>query len=127
MGKSKQYADVKMFKTTDNEGHLLIESNSIETTFCEVGTLTSNNNNGIVTWNSGDITHLNFTSDDFQLMYDAESNIITMTYGDLNIWLELTGLIQIIKNTGQTIEEMEEELKKREIELQKSHIEEKGE
>ena len=56
----KHYADVQMIKTTDLEGRLVIDSKSVQTTFDKDGTLTFNEDNGVLTWNSGDITHCNF-------------------------------------------------------------------
>lgn len=96
-----------MIKTTDMEGRIVIDSRSIETTFDNDGTLTLNKNNGILTWNAGDITHLNFTSDNFMIMFDAESNIITLTSGEKNIYYDLNNLKQMIQDQGLTIEEME--------------------
>ena len=99
--------NVPMIKTTDMEGRIVIDSRSIETTFDNDGTLTLNKNNGILTWNAGDITHLNFTSDNFMIMFDAESNIITLTSGEKNIYYDLNNLKQMIQDQGLTIEEME--------------------
>lgn len=103
---NKHYADVQMIKTTDLEGRLVIDSKSVQTTFDKDGTLTFNENNGVLTWNSGDITHCNFTSDDFMIMFDAESCILTLTTGDKNIYYNLEDLKKMINEKGLTLEEM---------------------
>ena len=113
----KRYSkvNVPMIKTEDAEGRLVIESRSIQTTFDNDGTLTFNANNGILTWNSGDLTHLNFTSDDnFMIMFDAESGLITMTFGDKNIFYNLEDLKKQIQEIGYTTEELEKILNKKE-------------
>lgn len=103
---SKHYADVKIFKSTDPQGHLEIESNSVITTFYETGTLSANNNNGVMCWSSGDITHLNFDNK-FSIMYDAENETLTFSDDtDKNLWYKLEDLIALVKETGHTIEEM---------------------
>ena len=99
--------NVPMIKTTDDEDRLVIDSRGVQSTFDMDGTLTSNNNNGVLTWNSGDITHLNFTGDDFMIMFDAESRILTLTAGDKNIYYTLDTLKELIQEKGMTIEEME--------------------
>ena len=105
--KKHSNVNVPMIKTEDNEGHLLIMSRGNQTTFEEEGTLTSNTNNGVITWNCGDITHLNFTDEDFMFMYDVESNIITLTSGEKNIYYNLDQLKKLIEEKGLTIEEMD--------------------
>lgn len=112
----KKYSkiNVPMNKTTDLEGRLVIDSRGVQSTFDPDGTLTFNGNNGILTWNSGDITHLNFTSDDFSIMYDAESNLLTLTAGDKNIYYQLDTLKELIQEKGYTIEEMEKILEESE-------------
>lgn len=105
--------NVPMNKTTDPEGRLVIDSRGVQTTFDPDGTLSFNVNNGILTWNSGDITHLNFTSDDFSIMYDAESNLLTLTAGDKNIYYQLDTLKELIQEKGYTIEEMEKILEEK--------------
>ena len=105
--KKHSKVNVPMIKTEDAEGHLLIMSKGNQTSFEEEGTLTSNNNNGVITWNCGDITHLNFIDEDFMFMYDAESNVITLTSGDKNIYYNLDDLKKLIEEKGLTIEEMD--------------------
>lgn len=113
--KRHSQTNVPMVKTEDAEGRLVIESRSIQTTFDNEGTLTFNGNNGILTWNSGDLTHLNFTSDDnFMIMFDAESGLITMTFGDKNIFYNLEDLKKQIQEIGYTTEELEKILNKKE-------------
>jgi len=113
--KRHSQVNVPMVKTEDAEGRLVIESRSIQTTFDNEGTLTFNGNNGILTWNSGDLTHLNFTSDDnFMIMFDAESGLITMTFGDKNIFYNLEDLKKQIQEIGYTTEELEKILNKKE-------------
>lgn len=113
--KRRSQVNVPMVKTEDAEGRLVIESRSIQTTFDNEGTLTFNGNNGILTWNSGDLTHLNFTSDDnFMIMFDAESGLITMTFGDKNIFYNLEDLKKQIQEIGYTTEELEKILNKKE-------------
>ena len=105
----KKYSrvNVPMVKTIDPEDRMVIDSMSIETTFDPEGTLTFNKNNGVLTWNSGDITHLNFTGEDFMILFDAESGLLTLTAGDKNIYYELTSLKEQILEKGLTVEEME--------------------
>lgn len=112
----KKYAriNVPMIKTHDMEDRYVVESLSIQSTFDPQGTLTFNQNNGILTWNSGDITHLNFTSDDFMIMFDAETGLLTLSAGDKSIFYNLEDLKKQITEKGYTVEEMEAELKKRE-------------
>lgn len=113
--KRRSQVNVPIVKTEDAEGRLVIESRSIQTTFDNEGTLTFNGNNGILTWNSGDLTHLNFTSDDnFMIMFDAESGLITMTFGDKNIFYNLEDLKKQIQEIGYTTEELEKILNKKE-------------
>ena len=113
--KRHSQVNVPMVKTEDAEGRLVIESRSIQTTFDNEGTLTFNGNNGILTWNSGDLTHLNFTSDEnFMIMFDAESGLITMTFGDKNIFYNLEDLKKQIQEIGYTTEELEKILNKKE-------------
>ena len=113
--KRRSQVNVPMVKTEDAEGRLVIESRSIQTTFDNEGTLTFNGNNGILAWNSGDLTHLNFTSDDnFMIMFDAESGLITMTFGDKNIFYNLEDLKKQIQEIGYTTEELEKILNKKE-------------
>ena len=107
MKKHHARINVPMIKTTDDEDRFVIDSRGVQTTFDMDGTLTSNNNNGVLTWNSGDITHLNFTGDDFMIMFDAESRILTLTAGDKNIYYTLDTLKELIQEKGMTIEEME--------------------
>ena len=106
--------NVPMTKTTDAEGRLVIDSKSIQSTFDPDGTLTFNCNSGVLTWNSGDITHLNFTSDDFMIMFDAETGLITMSAGDKHIYYIIDDLKKQIQEKGFT----EEELNKMLIELE---------
>ena len=108
MKKKYSKINVPMIKTTDDEGRLIIDSRSIQSTFDNDGTLTFNSNNGVLTWNSGDITHLNFTSDDFMIMFDGETGIITMTAGDKNIYYQIDDLKKQILEKGFTQEEMEQ-------------------
>ena len=109
--------NVPMIKTTDDEGRLVIDSKSIQSTFDPDGTLTFNNNNGILTWNSGDLTHLNFTSDDFMIMFDGETGLLTMTAGDKHIYYIIDDLKKQIQEKGFT----EEELNKMLIELENNN------
>ena len=109
MSNVKKYSrkNVPMTKTTDLEDRLVIDSLGIQSTFDPEGTLTFNGTNGVLTWNSGDITHLNFTSDDFMIMFDGETGIITMTAGDKNIYYHIDDLKKQIQEKGFTLEEME--------------------
>lgn len=109
MSNVKKYGrtNVPMTKTTDLEDRLVIDSLGIQSTFDPEGTLTFNGTNGVLTWNSGDITHLNFTSDDFMIMFDGETGIITMTAGDKNIYYHIDDLKKQIQEKGFTVEEME--------------------
>ena len=118
--KFKRRANVPMIKTTDPEGHYVVESIGNTTSFHEEGTLTFNGNNGILTWNSGDITHLNFTQENFAIMYDAESEVLTLTADDKNIFYDIKALIDIIKEKGITVEEAEADANK-EIEEEKEN------
>lgn len=112
--KRHSQVNVPMVKTEDAEGRLVIESRSIQSTFDNDGTLTFNGNNGILTWNSGDLTHLNFTSDEnFMIMFDAESGLITMTFGDKNIFYNLEDLKKQIQEIGYTTEELEKILEEK--------------
>ena len=111
--------DIPIEQSVDDEGHMLISSRGIESTFHEEGTLTFNKNNNILTWNAGDITHLNFLSKDFMIMYDIESNILTLTSDDKNILYELDQLKELIEEHGLTVEEMEKEIKEKEQTEQK--------
>jgi len=111
----KKYSrkNVPMTKTTDLEDRLVIDSLGIQSTFDPEGTLTFNGTNGVLTWNSGDITHLNFTSDDFMIMFDSETGIITMTAGDKNIYYQIDDLKKQIQEKGYTVEEMEKILEEK--------------
>ena len=111
--------NVPMIKTTDAEDRLVIDSLGIQSTFDPDGTLTFNGTNGVLTWNSGDVTHLNFTIDNFAIMFDAESRLITMTAGEKNIFYQLDDLIKQILEKGYTIEEMEKILAETENDTQK--------
>ena len=99
--------NVPMTKTLDPEGRTTIDSRGVQTTFDEDGTLTFNMNNGILVWNSGDITHMNFTSNDFMIIFDAESNILTLTSKDKNICYDLDKLKAEIEAKGLTTDEMD--------------------
>lgn len=116
MKKKHARINVPMTKTTDMEDRLVIDSLGIQSTFDPDGTLTFNGNNGIITWNSGDVTHLNFASDDFMIMYDAETRLITMTAGEKNIYYQLDDLMKQIMEKGYTIEEMDKILAEKEKE-----------
>lgn len=105
--KKYERINVPMIKTRDPEDRFVVDSLGIQSTFDPQGTLTFNGNNGILTWNSGDITHVNFTSDDFTIMFDAESGIIIMTAGEKNIYYNIDALKELIQKQGYTIEEME--------------------
>lgn len=105
--KKYERINVPMVKTRDPEDRFVVDSLGIQSTFDPQGTLTFNGNNGILTWNSGDITHVNFTSDDFTIMFDAESGIIIMTAGEKNIYYNIDALKELIQKQGYTIEEME--------------------
>ena len=115
MSNVKKYSrkNVPMTKTTDLEDRLVIDSLGIQSTFDPEGTLTFNGTNGVLTWNSGDITHLNFTSDDFMIMFDSETGIITMTAGDKNIYYQIDDLKKQIQEKGYTVEEMEKILEEK--------------
>lgn len=104
----KHYANsnIPMIKTKDPEGHLVIESKSVTSTFLEEGTMTYNSVNNIITWNSGDITHLNFGDPDLMVMYDAETALLTFTYGEKNLYFTVNDLVEIIKENGLTEEEL---------------------
>ena len=119
----KKYAriNVPMQKTRDMEDRFVVDSLGIQSTFDPQGTLTFNGNNGVLTWNSGDITHLNFTSDDFMIMFDAESGLLTLTAGEKNIYYNLEDLKKMIQEKGLTIEEMDKILA-----AEKQNTEEKG-
>lgn len=106
--------NVKMIKTYDDEDRYVVDSLGIQSTFDPDGTLTFNGNNGVLTWNSGDITHLNFTSDNFMIMFDAESRLLTLTARDKNIYYQLDDLMTQIQEKGYTVEEMENLLKESE-------------
>jgi len=112
--------NVPMIKTTDAEGRLVIDSKSIETTFDPDGTLTFNKNNGVLAWNCGDITHLNFLSDSFMIMFDAESGVITLTAEDKNIYYSIDKLREKVLTEGVTIEQMEAILEQQEKETNKN-------
>lgn len=111
--------NVPMQKTTDMDDRLVIDSLGIQSTFDPEGTLTFNGHNGVITWNSGDVTHLNFSSDEFMIMFDAESNLLTLTSKDKNIYYNLDDLKKQIESIGKTTEEMEELLKEQENNTQK--------
>lgn len=111
--------NVPMYKTTDMDDRLVIDSLGIQSTFDPEGTLTFNGHNGVITWNSGDVTHLNFSSDEFMIMFDAESNLLTLTSKDKNIYYNLDDLKKQIESIGKTTEEMEELLKEQENNTQK--------
>lgn len=113
MKKKYSKTNVPMTKTTDLEDRLVIDSLGIQSTFDPEGTLTFNGTNGVLTWNSGDITHLNFTSDDFMIMFDGETGIITMTAGDKNIYYQIDDLKKQIQEKGYTVEEMEKILEEK--------------
>ena len=100
--------NVPMYKTTDMDDRLVIDSLGIQSTFDPDGTLTS-----------GDVTHLNFSSDEFMIMFDAESNLLTLTSKDKNIYYNLDDLKKQIESIGKTTEEMEELLKEQENNTQK--------
>lgn len=113
MKKKYSRINVPMIKTTDDEDRLVIDSLGIQSTFDPEGTLTFNRTNGVLTWNSGDITHLNFTSDDFMIMFDGETGIITMTAGDKNIYYQIDDLKKQILEKGFSLEEMEKILEEK--------------
>lgn len=113
MKKKYSKTNVPMTKTTDLEDRLVIDSLGIQSTFDPEGTLTFNGTNGTLTWNSGDITHLNFTSDDFMIMFDGETGIITMTAGDKNIYYQIDDLKKQILEKGFSLEEMEKILEEK--------------
>lgn len=112
--------NVPMIKTTDAEGRLVIDSKSIESTFDPDGTLTLNKNNGVLTWNCGDLTHLNFLSDSFMIMFDAESGVVTLTAEDKNIYYSIDKLREKVLTEGVTIEQMEAILEQQEKETNKN-------
>lgn len=114
----KHYANsnVPMIKTKDLEGHLVIESKSVTSTFLEEGTMCYNSINNVITWNSGDITHLNFGDPDLMIMYDAETELLTFTHGEKNLYFSLNDMIELIKKNGLTEEELTELLEKTEKE-----------
>lgn len=104
--------NVPLVKTYDDEDRYLIDSLGIQSTFDPEGTLTFNGNNGVLTWNSGDITNINITGEDFLFLYNAETGLITLTVSDKNIWFDLQELKKMILEKGMTIEEMEAKLAK---------------
>jgi len=112
----KHYAmtNIPMVKTKDPEGHLVIESKAVTSTFLEEGTLTFNNNNGLITWNSGDITHINFGEPDFMIMYDAETNLLSLTHGERSLYYQISDLINMVDKSGVTEEELEKILAEKE-------------
>lgn len=114
MKKKYSRINVPMIKTTDDEDRLVIDSLGIQSTFDPEGTLTFNGTNGVLTWNSGDITHLNFTSDDFMIMFDGETGLITITAGDKNIYYQIDDLKKQIQEKGYTLEQMDKILEKSE-------------
>lgn len=115
MSNVKKHArkNIPMTKTTDLENRLVIDSLGIQSTFDPEGTLTFNGTNGVLTWNSGDITHLNFTSDNFMIMFDGETGLITITTGDKNIYYQIDDLKKQILEKGFTVEEMEKILEEK--------------
>lgn len=112
--------NVPMVKTHDAEDRYVVDSLGIQSTFDPQGTLTFNSSNGILTWNSGDLTHLNFTCDDFMIMFDAETGLLTLTAGDKNIFYNLEDLKKQITEKGYTMEEMDKILKEKEEEEKKN-------
>lgn len=104
----KHYANsnIPMVKTKDPEGHLIIESKAVTSTFLEEGTMTFNNVNGVITWNSGDITHLNFGDPDVMIMYDAETGLLTFTHEEKSLYFSLENIVEMIKENGLTEEEL---------------------
>ena len=112
----KRYADVTLFKTTDPEGHFVIDSKGVSTTFYEEGTMTFNSSNGVIVWSSGDITHINMPERNIMMLYDAETDLITITHGDegeeKNLWIRLTDLIAKVITTGISVDELAEVLEK---------------
>ena len=112
--KKHSKVNVPMIKTEDAEGRLVIDSRGIQSTFDNEGTLTFNGNNGVLTWNSGDLTHLNFTSNDnFMIMFDAESGLLTLTFNGKNIFYNLDDLGKEIEKIGYTAEQLEKILEEK--------------
>ena len=103
----KKEKKLEYIRTTDMEGRTVIDYHSVDTTLDPEGVLTFNKNNSILTFNSGDITHLNFTNYDFMIMFDAESEILTLTSGDKNVYYNISTLKDLIKEQGLTQEETE--------------------
>ena len=109
MGNKKHYANVPIVKSTDDEGHLEMYSKGNNVTFLEDGTMVHNTNNDILTWNCGSVTHLNFMSHKLMIMFDFETNLLTITdcESDKNIWYDIDTLRNLIAEDGLTVEGME--------------------
>lgn len=110
----KKYANTTVEKSTDNEGNFLVNTAGCTATFHKEGVMVSNDNNGVITWNSGDITHINVTDHELCMMYDAETGLITLTDNetDKNIWINIEWLKDIIHKDGMLIDEAEDLLRK---------------
>ena len=106
--------NVPMVKTYDQDDRYLIDSLGVQSTFDPEGTLTFNGNNGVLTWNSGSVTNINIVDEDFLLLYDVETGLLTLTTGDKNIWYSIEDLKKLIMERGLTIEEMEAQLAEQE-------------
>lgn len=77
------------------------------------GVLVNNTNNGVLTWNAQDITHLNFIGYKFNIIYNYEQNTIMLSADDVhNIIISLDKLVELVKLQGKTIEEIEKEYTK---------------
>lgn len=81
------------------------------------GVLVNNTNNGVLSWNAQDITHLNFIGYKFNMMYDYEQNTIMLSADENhNIIISLEKLVELVKLQGKTVEEIEKEYAKQEEE-----------
>lgn len=103
-------------KDPDNNRIVELENSSITCYFYEQdnenGVIVDNHTNDVLTWNSAGVSHMNLQSKNFTVMI-TDDNQLTITYGEneedtKNIIMDIDSLIEMIKQKGKTLKELEE-------------------
>ncbi len=104
-------------KDPDDNRIVELENSSITCYFYEQdnenGVIVDNHTNDVLTWNSVGVSHMNLQSKKFTAMI-TDDNQLTITYGEneedtKNIVMDIDSLIELIKQKGKTLKELEEE------------------
>ena len=104
-------------KDPDDNRIVELENSSITCYFYEQdnenGVIVDNHTNDVLTWNSVGVSHMNLQSKNFTVMI-TDDNQLTITYGEneedtKNIVMDIDSLIELIKQKGKTLKELEEE------------------